>query len=144
MTMTSLRSVVAFALLALSASAFAALSPKYADWAKGPEQWLMTRDDWRAWKNVKTDEEAQAFIDLFWARRDPTVGTYQNEFQAEFEGRVAYADANYKSEHGKRGSLTEPGRVFILLGSPKNAGSAVDRKSVVLGKECRSRWSPYH
>ena len=23
-------------------------------------------------------------------------------------------------------------------------GTAEDRKSVVLGKECRSRWSPYH
>ena len=123
MTMTSLRSAVAFALLALSASAFAAsLSPKYNDWPKGPEQWLMTRDDWRAWKNVKTDEEAQAFIDLFWARRDPTPGTLNNEFRATFEGRVAYADKEYKSQRGKRGALTDPGRVFILLGSPKTAG----------------------
>ena len=97
MTMTSLRSVVAFALLALSASAFAALSPKYADWAKGPEQWLMTRDDWRAWKNVKTDDEAHDFIELFWARRDPTPGTQINEFRDTFEGRVVYADKTYKS-----------------------------------------------
>ena len=106
--MIRLRSIaaVAFAVAITGGSALAALSSKYADWPKGPVQWLMTRDDWRAWKNVKTDEEAQAFIDLFWARRDPTVGTYQNEFQAEFEGRVAYADANYKSEHGKRGSGT--------------------------------------
>jgi len=118
----ALRSVAVIVLLALGASAVAALSPKYADWPKGPEQWLMTRDDWRAWKNVKTDEEAEAFIALFWARRDPTPGTYLNEYRAEFEGRVEYADKNYKSERGKRGSLTEPGRVFVLLGSPKNAG----------------------
>jgi|GEM_PF-967178 len=121
MTMTSLRSAVAFVFLALAASAFAGLSPKYADWAKGPEQWLMTRDDWRAWKNVKTDEEAQAFIDLFWARRDPTPGTLNNEYRAEFEGRVVYADREYKSKKGKRGALTEVGRVFVLLGSPKSA-----------------------
>jgi GWxTD domain-containing protein len=106
----------------MSASAFAALSPKYADWAKGPEQWLMTRDDWRAWKNVKTDDEAHDFIELFWARRDPTPGTLINEFRDTFEGRVVYADKNYKSYRGKRGSLTEPGRVFVLLGSPHTAG----------------------
>jgi GWxTD domain-containing protein len=105
-------------------SAFAALSQKYADWPKGPEQWLMTRDDVRAWKNITTDEQAQAFIDLFWARRDPTPGTLRNEAREEFEGRVAYADKNYKSYKGKRGSLTAPGRVFILLGSPKFASSA--------------------
>lgn len=123
--MSTLRSAVALLLLfAAGGLAGATLSKKYADWAKGPEQWLMTRDDWRAWNNVKTDEEAQAFIDLFWARRDPTPGTYANEFHEEFDGRVAYADKNYQSYRGKRGSLTEPGRVFILLGSPKTASNA--------------------
>jgi len=104
--------------------AFAALSPKFADWAKGPEQWLLTRDELRAWKNVKTDEEAQAFIDLFWARRDPTPGTFRNEFRENFETRVQYTDENYKSEKSKkRGSLTDPGRVYILLGPPKVSGN---------------------
>jgi GWxTD domain-containing protein len=124
--------VAVFAIL-FAGSVFAALSPKYADWAKGPEQWLMTRDDWKAWRNVKTDEEAQQFIDLFWVRRDPTVGTYRNEFKEEFEGRVAYADANYKSEHGKRGSLTEPGRVFILLGAPHSAGGGARQSMMMMG-----------
>ena len=123
--MTRLRLLaVAAVALAMSVSAFAALSPKYADWPKGPEQWLMTRDDGRAWKSITTDEQAQAFIDLFWARRDPTPGTLRNEAREEFEGRVVYADTNYKSYRGKRGSLTEPGRVFILLGSPKFASNA--------------------
>ena len=115
---------VAAVTLAMSVSAFAALSPKYADWPKGPEQWLMTRDDFRAWKNITTDEQAQAFIDLFWARRDPTPGTLRNEARDEFDGRVVYADKTYKSYRGKRGSLTEPGRIFILLGPPKFASNA--------------------
>jgi len=133
--MRPLRFAVAMCALVVGASAFAALSPKYADWAKGPEQWLMTRDDWKAWRNVKTDEEAQQFIDLFWARRDPTVGTYRNEFREEFEGRVAYADANYKSYRGKRGALTEPGRVFILLGAPHSAGGGGRSSMSMMGGE---------
>ena len=123
--MVRLRSIAAASIIAITigGSAFAALSPKYADWAKGPVQWLMTRDDWRAWNNVKSDEDAQAFIDLFWVRRDPTPGTYINEYRDNFDWRVEYADKNYKSDHGKRGALTEVGRVFILLGPPKNAGT---------------------
>jgi GWxTD domain-containing protein len=109
--------------LLVGGSAFAALSPKYADWAKGPEQWLMTKDDWNAWRNVKTDEEAERFIELFWARRDPTPGTFVNEFRDRFNERVLYADAHFQSYRGKRGSLTSPGRVFILLGRPNATGS---------------------
>jgi len=106
-------------MLAGAASAFA-LSPQYADWPKGPVQWLMTSDDQKAWKKVSTDQEAQDFIDLFWARRDPTPGTPRNEFKEQFEGRVKSADAGYKV--GKvRGALTDMGRVFIVVGPPKQA-----------------------
>jgi len=123
--MTRLRLLAVTAVtLCMSVSAFAALSQKYADWPKGPEQWLMTRGDARAWKNVTTDEQAQAFIDLFWARRDPTPGTPLNEFHERFDKLVAYADVNFKSYRGKRGSLTDPGRVFILLGPPQARGGS--------------------
>lgn len=52
--------------------AFAALSAPYATWGDGPAAFLMTRGEKSAWKRVKTDDQAIAFIDLFWARRDPT------------------------------------------------------------------------
>ena len=107
--------------VAASMTGFADLTPKYSAWPKGPVQWLMTRDEQRAWRAIKTDDQAQAFIDLFWARRDPTPGTELNEFRQQFEARVRYCDENYKSDR-KAGSLTEMGRVFIVLGPPANAG----------------------
>ena len=34
---------------------------------------------------------------------------------------------------------------FIIFVGPSGCGkSTTDRKSVRVGKECRSRWSPYH
>jgi len=93
---------------------------------KGPAKWLMTREEERAWKAVKTVDEAQKFIDLFWARRDPTPGTYANEFKAEVEGRILYADAHFK-EGRDRGSLTERGRVMVSLGPPTNMEGAVSK-----------------
>jgi len=98
------------------------------EFVNGPAKWLMTAEEQRAWKSVKTDDEAIDFIDLFWARRDPTPGTGRNENRLDFESRVAYADANFK-EGKTRGALTERGRVLIVLGFPKNMGQQLTERS---------------
>lgn len=114
----STRIHAALALCLLTATAASAqVSAKYTEWREGPVQWIMTGDEQKAWRNVKTDAEASAFVDLFWARRDPTPGTFENEFRAEHEGRVLIADRDWKEEK-KRGSMTDRGRVYIVLGNP--------------------------
>ncbi|HET7434891.1 MAG TPA: GWxTD domain-containing protein [Thermoanaerobaculia bacterium] len=117
--------VVAVAVVSLfvSISAFAALSPEYRAWGSGPAKWIMTPQEARAWKSVKSDDEAIRFVDLFWARRDPTGGTPINEFRSEFEARAKYADEHF-SEKNTPGSLTERGRFYIVLGPPTNLDSA--------------------
>src|SRR5712692_4149936 len=102
---------------AMAMNGFAALSQKYLDFGNGPAQWIMTKDEQTKWKAIKDDAEAQAFIDLFWARRDPTPGTPANEFRDEFDVRVKYADDHFA--HGKsRGAMTDRGRVVIIMGGP--------------------------
>ncbi len=86
-------------------------------WARGPVQWLMTGEEQRAWRAVSNDQQAADFIDLFWARRDPTPGTPNNEFRNEFDARVTFADKAFTGEP-VRGSLTDRGRVYIVLGPP--------------------------
>lgn len=122
----SLRRIVPFALLAvlLAGSVSAAPSRKYDDWRKGPVQWLMTEDEVSAWKKLKTDEEASDFIDLFWAKRDPSPGTPENAYRQEFNQRVKFADERF--QEGKvRGALTDRGRVYIVLGNPTTWGVQV-------------------
>lgn len=101
----------------LAGSAFAQLSAENRDWAKGPVQWIMTPEETAKWKQVRTDADAQAFIDLFWARRDPSPNTPMNEFRDEFNRRVEYADAQF-AQARKKGALTDRGRIFIVLGPP--------------------------
>jgi GWxTD domain-containing protein len=114
----STRIHAALVLCLLTATTVSAqLSEKYTEWREGPVQWIMTGDEQKAWRNVKTDAEASAFVDLFWARRDPTPGTFENEFRAEHEGRVLIADRDWKEEK-KRGSMSDRGRVYIVLGNP--------------------------
>ncbi|HEV8660873.1 MAG TPA: GWxTD domain-containing protein [Thermoanaerobaculia bacterium] len=103
-------------------TAFLTASIALSNFANGPAKWLMTAEEQQAWRNVKTDDEARDLIDLFFARRDPTPGTPVNEFRNEFESRVAFADREFK-EGDVRGSLTERGRVLIVLGFPKNLGA---------------------
>jgi GWxTD domain-containing protein len=98
-------------------SAFAALSPQHQEWGSGPVQWIMTADEQRQWKQLATDDDAEKFIQLFWARRDPT-------FKDEFDRRVLDADQrfpDYNSQHEMitRGSMSDRGRVLIVVGYPE-------------------------
>ena len=107
----------ALLLIAISANGFAALSKNFADFGKGPYSLLMTADEKKQWAAIHTDEQAQQFIDLFWARRDPTPATPANEFRDSVEQRVAVADTRFTAGRTK-GSASDRGKVFILMGSP--------------------------
>jgi GWxTD domain-containing protein len=115
-------------------SAFAAVSPAKADWAKGPVSYYLSTEEKAQWKAIQTDADADAFIELFWARRDPTPGTARNEFREEFEARVATADQQFA--HGRvRGSMTEPGRMLILFGPPTHATRKMRQGNAEAGRD---------
>ncbi len=114
--------------LLLSAPGRAAEAPDYKvpnkDWLKGPVRWIISDDEEKEFKKLKTDVERAEFAKKFWEKRDPTPGTAQNEYEMVFWKRVEQADITY---HGitKNGSMTDMGRTFILLGPPAtNAANA--------------------
>ena len=112
--------IAAAATIAGAVSAFAQLSMAKADWARGPVQYLMTKDEQGQWNAIKTDADADKFIALFWARRDPTPNTPVNEFKNEFDNRAQYADQHFSTSKVK-GSMTDRGRILILFGPPTRA-----------------------
>ncbi len=85
------------------------------NWTKGPVGWIMTPEEEKDFKKLKTDEERAAFAKTFWEKRDPTPGTPENEYQALFWRKVGEADKTFKSTI-RIGSMTDFGRVFLLLG----------------------------
>ena len=109
--------IAALIVAGATVSAFAQLSMAKADWIRGPVQFLLTPEEKTQWNAIKSDAEADRFIALFWARRDPTPGTPQNEFREEVERRVQYADQKFAAGR-QRGSLTDRGKVLILFGPP--------------------------
>lgn len=129
---TLTRVVVVCVVAAFAATAFAGVSANLADFGKGPAQWLMTKDELAQWKKIDNDAAAQAFIDLFWAKRDPSPGTPANEFKDDFAARVAYADKSFAEGH-TRGAMTDRGHVFIVLGRPtKLDRTSPEPKSTIL------------
>jgi len=121
--------LIASALMAATAvPGVAQVSAAKAEWGKGPAQFLMTTEEKAMWQKLPSDDAALAFIDLFWARRDPTPNTPQNEFREEFEQKVKYADQNFRSGRTK-GSMTDRGKVFILFGTPSKSSKTAKQQT---------------
>src|SRR5207237_5580861 len=77
-----------------------------------PAEWLLTPAERSEIANLKSADEAKAYVDLFWARRDPTPGTWRNEFRDVFEARVIAAD-KYFTQGTLKGSQSDRGKVYI-------------------------------
>ncbi len=91
-------------------------------WGEGPVKWIMTPEEKDAWAAPRRRQRARQF------RRD-VLGSARRaarrrrpDLRQEFERRVAFADANLAEEAEQRGSVTDRGMVFVLLGPPTYAG----------------------
>jgi GWxTD domain-containing protein len=63
------------------------------------------------------ESDRKAFIEEFWAKRDPDPDTEENEFKTEYFSRIESANRMFRGE-GIQGWLTDRGRVYILFGPP--------------------------
>ena len=99
-------------------------------WADGPAKWLMTPEEMAAWGTLTGGAELAEFVEKFWARRDPSPGTPDNPSRDAFDRRVAFADSYFRLDEQQRGSVTDPGMVFVLLGPPTRTG-----RKPILGDE---------
>jgi GWxTD domain-containing protein len=72
----------------------------------------------QAWAALTDPNARVAFVEEFWTARATLPGSDGRTYRQEFERRVAFADANLAQDEEKRGSLTDRGMVFVLLGPP--------------------------
>ncbi len=62
-------------------------------------------------------EGKRAFLLRFWAGRDPTPATPENEFRAEVERRLAVVEGRFRSA-AETGAATPRGRIYLKYGKP--------------------------
>ncbi len=91
---------------------------KYEHWLKEEVQLLITAEEKDAFLKLTDDEQKDQFIELFWARRDPTPGTRENEFREEWERRLDYVTRAYARGSVSKGWHTDMGRVHMIFGPP--------------------------
>ena len=90
-------------------------------WADGPVKWIMTAEEAAAWTALTSGAERAEFVERFWEARNPKPGSEDNPARMEIDRRIAFADTYFQTDEKKRGSLTDPGMVFVLLGPPTRA-----------------------
>ncbi len=79
---------------------------------------IITKAEREVFSMLKTNEEREKFIRFFWRQRDPYPDTEENEFAKEYMERVRFADQNFGHGTFRRGSQTERGYYYLLLGPP--------------------------
>ncbi len=104
----------------------------YKKWINNDVAYIITKDEKKAFDQLKTDEERENFIENFWRRRDPNPDTEENEYREEYYERIAYANEHYAS--GIPGWKTDRGRTYIAWGKPDSveshpSGGSYDRPS---------------
>jgi GWxTD domain-containing protein len=123
--------------LAVAFSALASLS-KYKDWDKSPEAYFLTTAERADWKNVQTDEDAEKFIAVYYAKRGGDA------FKQEISRRISAADQQFKMQRYKRGADSVRGHLLIVLGAPSKVAQSRAQESqgaqdsTILGIDTRS------
>lgn len=90
------------------------ISKVYKKWLDEDVRWIITDEEKSAFRQLSNDEERDNFIEAFWARRDPTPDTEENEFKEEHYRRIAYANEHFAA--GIPGWKTDRGRIYIIYG----------------------------
>jgi GWxTD domain-containing protein len=113
--------VLAFLIVALAGWTAAAenlpLLAEHAQWLEVVKP-IITKTELEVFFKLSTHEERTKFIQLFWKQRDTSPDTAENEFYKEYMARVTFADQNFGYGTGKKGSQTERGFYYLLLGPP--------------------------
>jgi len=99
------------------------LEKEYETWLKDEVNYLITDEEEKIFLSLRTDGERNAFVNAFWARRDPLALTPANEFKDEHYRRLAEVKDKY-------GIHTDRGRIHILLGPPDSIDNETSGKYV--------------
>ncbi len=78
-------------------------------------RYIAPEDEYKKLKAAEGEERKKAWLD-FWAKRDPTPGTPENEMKEEYYRRIEYANEHF-SVVGP-GWKSDRGRVYIIYGHP--------------------------
>jgi len=98
----------------------AVLQGRYQKWLDEEVVYIISKRERDVFRVLQTDRERDIFIEAFWKHRDPTPGTPRNEFEEEHRRRLDHATRFYGRSTPLPGWMTDRGRMYIILGPPRN------------------------
>jgi GWxTD domain-containing protein len=110
-------SILAVFLAGAVAAAAEKLSPELERWLEDVSP-ILTKTERAVFTRLQSNADRVKFVRFFWRMRDPLPDTSENEFQKEYEERIRYADQNFGHFSPKRGSQTDRGYFYVVLGKP--------------------------
>lgn len=116
--------LILFGLFSIPASAkIQDLPPKDRTWLSEEVVYIITAKEREAFLQLESDRERNLFIQAFWRQRDPVPETPVNEFKEEHYRRIRQANESYGKGTSKPGWKTDRGRIYIILGKPRDVMS---------------------
>jgi len=104
------------------------LSPVYSQWLVGPIARMASDQEIQRYLSLKSDSEAEKFIEQFWQERNPYPSNPGNALRQLYRRRALKADQLF-SEGGVLGRHTDRGAIFILYGPPSHTSFEVELQS---------------
>lgn len=97
------------------------LPAAYQHWLDEDVAYLITKQERDEFVALTNNKQRDQFVGAFWARRDPTPNTTENEFKEEHYRRIAFSNEHFA--HIVPGWRTDRGRTYILYGPPNDIES---------------------
>jgi GWxTD domain-containing protein len=96
-----------------------ALEPRYRHWLNEEVNYIIASDERKHFLSLTSDAERDSFIESFWKIRNPDPGSSSNSYKDEHYRRLTYANEHFGSVAAHDGWRTDQGRIYIVLGPPK-------------------------
>ncbi|MGA8300351.1 MAG: GWxTD domain-containing protein, partial [Terriglobales bacterium] len=95
------------------------LSPRYRHWLTEEVNYIIDSNEKKQFLALTEDSQRDSFIEAFWKIRNPDPGSDSNSYRDEHYRRLAYANEHFGSSRLQDGWRTDQGRIYIVLGPPK-------------------------
>jgi len=97
-----------------------ALPERFKKWLNEEVVYIITPHERDVFLQLQADRERDIFVEAFWKHRDPEPRTPRNEFEEEHYRRLGHANKFYGRSTPLPGWRTDRGRIYIVLGPPRN------------------------
>lgn len=95
------------------------LPPQYRHWLNEEVNYIIDSQEKKQFLALTTDAQRDSFIDAFWRIRNPNPNSEINTYKEEHYRRLAYVNEHFGSIAAHDGWRTDEGRIYIILGTPK-------------------------